>query len=57
MISSKVENGDIIKVYRGATTTFEIRSSTSENLFYEKTAIWTFFIVSNDDYDLNWGDE
>jgi len=57
MISSKVENGGIIKVYRGATTTFEIRSSSSENFFNEKTAIWTFFIVSNDDYDLNWGDE
>ncbi len=56
MISSKVENGQIVKVYRGATTTFEITSGTVENEYNEDSAIWTFFILSNDDYDINWGD-
>ncbi|MDY0278136.1 MAG: hypothetical protein RBQ97_08625 [Acholeplasma sp.] len=57
MLSSEVKNGRIIKVYRGATMTFVIRSGTSENFFNEETAIWTIFIVSNDDYDMNFGDE
>jgi hypothetical protein len=57
MLSSKVENGGIVKIYRGATLTFEVRSSTSQNFWDEETAIWTILITSNDDYDLNWGDE
>ena len=57
LINSKVENGKIVKIYRRATTTFEIKSSTSSNYYNEESAIWTIFIVSNDDYDLNWGDE
>lgn len=56
LINSKVENGKIVKIYRGATTTFEIKSSTSSNFYNEDTAIWHMFIVSNEDYDLNWGD-
>ncbi len=55
MVSSKVENNEIVKVYRGATTTFIIRSGTSENYFNEQSAVWTFSILSNDDYDLNYG--
>lgn len=57
LINSKVENGDIVKVYRGATTTFEVSSSTSSNFYNEETAVWHIFIASNDDYDLNWGEE
>lgn len=57
LIKSKVENGNIVKVYRGATTTFEVTSSTSSNFFNEETAVWNIFIVSNEDYELNWGEE
>jgi hypothetical protein len=57
MISSRVENGRIVKVYRGATTTFEIQTESSENIYNEETAGWSFFIASNDDYDLIRGDE
>lgn len=57
LINSKVEDGRIVKIYRGATTTFEVTSSTSSNFYNEETAVWQIFIVSNDDYDLNWGEE
>ncbi|MCB9823340.1 hypothetical protein H6802_00025 [Candidatus Nomurabacteria bacterium] len=57
LIKSKVENGNIVKVYRGATTTFEVTSSTSSNFYNEETAIWHLFIATNEDYDLNWGEE
>jgi beta-lactam-binding protein with PASTA domain len=57
LIKSKVENGRIVKIYRGATTTFEVTSSTSSNFYNEDSAVWFIFIVSNEDYDLNWGDE
>jgi hypothetical protein len=55
MILSTVENGNLVKVYRGATTTFKITSSTSENSFNVESANWQIFVLSNDDYDLNWG--
>lgn len=57
LINSKVEEGKIVKIYRGATTTFEVTSSTSSNFYNEETAVWFIFIVSNEDYDLNWGEE
>ena len=57
LINSKVENGKIVKIYRGATTTFEVTSSTSSNVYNEESAVWFIFIVSNEDYDLNWGVE
>lgn len=57
LIDSKIEEGRIVKIYRGATTTFRVSSSTSSNYYNEETAVWFIFIVSNDDYDLNWGDE
>ena len=57
LISSKIEAGDIIKIYRGATTTFKITSSTSTNFYNESTAVWHLFIISNEDYDLNFGDD
>ena len=57
LINSKVEEGKIVKIYRGATTTFEVTSSTSSNFYNEETAVWNIFIVSNEDYDLNWGEE
>ncbi len=54
LISSKVEDGDLIKVYRGVTTTFKITSSTSTNFYNENTAVWHIFITTNEDYDINW---
>ncbi len=50
LISSYIENSSIVKVYQGATTTFIVQSGMSENVYDEESAIWTFFILSNDDY-------
>jgi hypothetical protein len=57
LIDSKIEDGGIVKIYRGATTTFRVLSNTSSNFFNEETAFWHIFIASNEDYDLNWGEE
>jgi hypothetical protein len=57
MISSYVEDGALVKIYQGSTTTFIIESSTSENLYNEDSATWTFFILSNDDYDELFGED
>jgi hypothetical protein len=57
LIKSKIVDGSIVKIYRGATTTFEVISSTTSNFYNEEKAIWQIFIASNDDYDLNWGEE
>ncbi len=51
IISSKVVNNEIIKVYRGATTTFEVHSRTSKNYYNYDTAIWLFILFSNQEYD------
>lgn len=56
LLSSNIEDGNIIKVYRGATTTFRIISSTSTNYFDEETATWSLHIISNDDFDLNFNE-
>jgi hypothetical protein len=56
LIKSKVEGGRIVKIYRGATTTFEIRSVSSTNFYNQETASWYILIVSNYDYDINWGE-
>lgn len=52
MISSKVKNGNLIKVYQGKTTTFIITATTSENFFGEATASWIFILIDNLDYDV-----
>ncbi len=57
LVDSKIEDGRIVKIYRGATTTFRVSSSTSLNFYKEETAVWFILIVSNEDYDLHWGKE
>jgi hypothetical protein len=57
LIDSKIEDGKIVKIYRGASTTFKISSSTSTNFYNEASAIWNIIITSNIEYDLVWGDE
>lgn len=55
LINSKVEDGNIVKVYKGASITFKITASTSTNLYDEQAATWHIIIASNEDYDENWG--
>ncbi len=57
ILSSKVEEGKIVKIYRGATTTFVIKSGTSTNYYEEDTAMWLILVLSNEDFDINFGSE
>lgn len=54
LISTNVdENGEIIKVYRGATSTFKIISGfATDNNHKTKDSQWTFHIYQNKIYDL-----
>ncbi len=47
LILNEVEDGKIIKVYKGATTTFEIRSSRGSDSI---STIWTMTITTNERY-------
>lgn len=51
MISSKVENENIVKIYRGATITFKVMTSVTKNDFNQNKAVWIFDIYSNEDFD------
>ena len=57
LIKSKIEDGRIVKIYRGSTTTFKVTSTKAQNIYDEETVVWNLFIVSNEDFDLNWNDE
>jgi len=51
VISSKIENGEIVKTYRGNTLTFVLKSGVSKNVYSEDTATWFINIYSNWDYE------
>jgi hypothetical protein len=53
LYKSKVENGSIVKVYRGKTTTFEFRISSGVDENLAGTATHHLAIFSNEDYDSN----
>jgi hypothetical protein len=55
LIKSNVEDGNIVKIYRGATITFKITSSIGENYYNDDVSVWYILITSNEDYDSTWG--
>ncbi len=56
-INSKIEDGRIIKIYRGATITFIVISSTSSNFYGEESATWGITVLTNEDYDLTYSED
>lgn len=54
-INTKVENGNLIKIYAGATTTFEFTTTKTRNSFGDDLASWFLFIVENEDYETQFG--
>ncbi len=54
LIDNYTENSDIIKVYRGATTTFEVTVSTQKDDFYDDSTktVYIISIMSNSFYDI-----
>ncbi|AWA30934.1 hypothetical protein HYN48_13090 [Flavobacterium magnum] len=55
-LSSKVEDGKIVKVYQGVTTTFVIKSATTSNYYDQEVVTWILSVFSNEDYKLNFGE-
>lgn len=56
-INSTIEDGSIVKTYRGATTTFIVIASTGANFYGEKSATWVISILTNEDYDLTFAED
>ncbi|MCX6351901.1 MAG: hypothetical protein NTX03_08560 [Bacteroidetes bacterium] len=50
LIKSEIKDGDVIKIYKGLTTTIKITITTQLNNFGSTETTYYFFIVSNDDY-------
>jgi hypothetical protein len=53
LVESKISDGDIVKIYRGQTTTIQITTSTVKNDFDSKKTVYNFFICENEDYIRN----
>lgn len=53
LIKSIIEDGNIVKVYQGETTTFKVTIITKKNEMGVTATIYKFFILSNVDYNLN----
>ena len=51
LIDSKISDGQIEKIYRGASTTFIVISSTGTSFYNKDTAVWRFVILPNSTYD------
>jgi hypothetical protein len=52
LISTEVQEGRILKVYKGEKMTFFVEIGKSTNYFEEETAVWHVSVFSNADYDL-----
>ena len=54
-INTKVEDNKLVKVYSGATTTFESSSGVGSNRYGDQMPRWHLFIVENQDYETEFG--
>ena len=54
-INSKIVDGDLVKIHKGATTTFEFTIGTASNRFGNTKSSWSLFIVENEDYGDQFG--
>ena len=53
LIDSNISDGDIKKVYQGATLTFIISISTQKDDFSSTATLYHFFVIDNSDYRNN----
>lgn len=55
LVDNSIGDNEIVKTYRGKTTTFRFRITTSkEEIGNSTSTIYTLLIISNEDYDLNY---
>lgn len=57
LIKTKIEDGNIIKIYQGATTTFQISIIADKNELGITKTRYHFFIIGNVDYFLIFDDD
>ena len=57
LIKSSIEDNEIIKIYKGATTTILVTIATQKDEFESTKTFYNFFIVENLDYMLNISEE
>lgn len=53
LINSSIKDNEILKVYKGATTTILVTIGTQKNEFESTNTFYNFFVVENLDYMLN----
>jgi len=53
LINSNISDGNIKKIYQGATLTFIISISTQKDDFSSTSTLYNFFIIDNSDYKNN----
>ncbi|WP_312133790.1 hypothetical protein [Empedobacter sp.] len=51
LYNSYVDDGDIIKIYRGSTMTYKVITSTQNNSFGGTQSIYMLIIYTNEDFD------
>ncbi|MCB6089714.1 hypothetical protein LIS90_13760 [Flavobacterium psychrophilum] len=54
LIKSKIEDGNIVKIYQGSTTTFQISIVSEKDLLGTTNTTYNLFIMDNVDYFINY---
>lgn len=57
LIKSKIENGNIVKIYQGSTTTFQISIIADKNELGTTNTRYNLFIIGNVDYFIYYDDD
>ena len=57
LIKSKIEDGNIIKIYQGSTTTFQITIIADKDELGTTTTRYNLFIIGNVDYFIYYDDD
>ncbi|EKT3967366.1 hypothetical protein NTJ12_002454 [Flavobacterium psychrophilum] len=57
LIKSKIENGNIVKIYQGSTTTFQISIVSEKDLLGTTNTTYNLFIMDNVDYFINYDED
>lgn len=57
LIKSKIEDGNIVKIYQGSTTTFQISIVSEKDLLGTTNTTYNLFIMDNVDYFINYDED
>ncbi|MEZ0180834.1 hypothetical protein AB9T89_01205 [Flavobacterium oncorhynchi] len=57
LIKSKIENGNIVKIYQGSTTTFQISTIADKDIFGVTNTRYSLLVLGNIDYFIFYDDD